>query len=42
MQFLFEKTFVIFDRLIKNNFKVQAQVCVVLNTIQGIKFSHEA
>ena len=42
MQFLFEKTFVIFDRLSKNNFKVQAQVCVVLKTIQVIKFSHEA
>ena len=42
MQFLFEKTFVIFDRSSKNNFKVQAQVCVVLKTIQVTKFSHKA
>ena len=31
MQFLFEKTFVIFDRLSLNNFQVQAEVFVVLN-----------
>ena len=32
MEFLFEKTFVFFDRLsIKYSFRVQAEVCVVLN-----------
>ena len=32
MEFLFEKTFVIFNRLkIKYNFKVQAEFCVVVN-----------
>ena len=31
MEFLFEKTFVIFDRLSINNFKVYAVFSVVLN-----------
>ena len=31
MERLFEKTFAIFGRLSLNNFKVQAEVCVVLN-----------
>ena len=40
--FLLEKKFVIFDRLSINNFKVQAEVCVVLKTIQKLKFPHGA
>ena len=31
MELSFEKTFVTFNRLSKSNFKVQAEVCVVLN-----------
>ena len=31
MEFAFEKTFVIFDRLVKNNFKIQAELFIVLN-----------